>query len=118
VNTYSTRSLRAISRVAIVVTVAAIAAPTASAFGSRRHPPRAAAATGTAASLPKPAAWVRRLQADLTKLGFFSGPVTGVYGPLTTAAVKRFQAAARVSVDGRWGPQSQAALVRMLKRHR
>ena len=42
------------------------------------------------ATLPPPAAWVVRLQTKLATLGYFTGPRTGVYGPLTTAAVKRF----------------------------
>jgi len=53
---------------------------------------------------------VRKLQADLTRLGYFHGPITGFYGPLTTAAVKRFQAAKGLKPNGVWGPQSQAAL--------
>ena len=77
---------------------------------SRAHV-SAAPGAGTGTALPPPAAWVERLQVDLTRLGFFNGPDTGVYGPLTTAAVKRFQAAAGVTVDGRWGPASQHALV-------
>jgi peptidoglycan hydrolase-like protein with peptidoglycan-binding domain len=71
---------------------------------------------GPAAGLPPPRPWVRRLQVDLGRLGYFHGPETGVYGPLTTDAVKRFQAAAGLGVDGRWGPQSQSALVRRLRR--
>ena len=69
-----------------------------------------APASTAAATLPAPAAWVSRLQAKLARLGYFSGPVTGVYGPLTTAAVKSFQAAKGLTSDGRWGPSSQAAL--------
>lgn len=61
--------------------------------------------------LPPPAAWVVRLQVKLHALGYFSGPDTGVYGPLTTAAVTRFQQANGLVPDGRWGPASQARLV-------
>jgi peptidoglycan hydrolase-like protein with peptidoglycan-binding domain len=52
----------------------------------------------------------RELQQDLTDLGFYSGPINGVYGPLTTAAVKRFQARAGLPVDGIAGPQTMAAV--------
>jgi peptidoglycan hydrolase-like protein with peptidoglycan-binding domain len=83
---------------------------------SRRLSPKQTAANG-AGALPPPAAWVIRLQADLARLGFFAGPDTGVYGPLTTAAVKRFQVAAGITADGRWGPVSQSALVRRLRAH-
>ena len=68
----------------------------------------------TAGALPAPAAWVQRLQVDLGRLGFFQGPDTGVYGPLTTTAVERFQRAVGIAVDGRWGPSSQRALVSRL----
>ena len=47
---------------------------------------------------------VKRLQRDLAKLGFFHGPVTGFYGPLTTAAVKRFQRSAGLERRRRLGP--------------
>jgi peptidoglycan hydrolase-like protein with peptidoglycan-binding domain len=52
----------------------------------------------------------KEIQQDLTDLGFYSGPVNGVYGPQTTAAVKRFQARAGLPVDGIAGPQTTAAL--------
>jgi len=72
-------------------------------------------ATAGSTALPPPAQWVRRLQRDLAKLGYFHHAVTGVYGPITTAAVKRFQASAGLTRDGLWGPKSQAALVARLR---
>jgi len=80
------------------------------------HLQGATTTTGSAgpATLPAPASWVKRLQQDLGRLGLFHGPDTGVYGPLTTAAVERLQSAAGIRVDGRWGPQSQQALIRRL----
>ena len=79
--------------------------------------------SGTAAStfltkLPRPLGWIRNLQRDLTKLHFYAGPVTGVYTPATRAAVIRFQKAAHLVPDGLWGPKSQAALDKMLHRHK
>ena len=59
-------------------------------------------------------ATVIKLQRNLLHLGYFDGPVTGFYGPLTTAAVKRFQRSAGLTVDGVWGPRSAAALRRRL----
>ena len=64
------------------------------------------------APLPAPQAWVKSLQQKLAQLGFFSGPATGVYGPLTIAAVMSFQANAGLTADGKWGPASQAALAK------
>jgi peptidoglycan hydrolase-like protein with peptidoglycan-binding domain len=60
---------------------------------------------------------VRRLQSGLARLGNFHHVVTGVYGPVTTAAVKRFQRAAGLTPDGVWGPKSTAALTRRLRGH-
>ena len=34
-----------------------------------------------------------QLQKRLTALGFYSGPITGTFGPLTEAAVKKLQKA-------------------------
>lgn len=50
------------------------------------------------------------LQKDLTTLGFYSGPISGVYGSATTAAVSKFQKAAQLPVDGIAGPQTMAAV--------
>ncbi|MBM3664280.1 MAG: peptidoglycan-binding protein, partial [Actinobacteria bacterium] len=52
----------------------------------------------------------KEIQQDLADLGFYSGPVNGIYGPLTTAAVKKFQARATLPVDGVAGPQTMAAI--------
>jgi peptidoglycan hydrolase-like protein with peptidoglycan-binding domain len=62
-------------------------------------------------------AWIRNLQRDLTRLHFYSGPVTGIETPETRNAVIRFQRAAHLKPDGLWGPKSQAALDKMLHRN-
>lgn len=80
------------------------AAPSATATGST------AAGVTTATALPAPVAWVKALQEKLAKLGYFSGPANGVLGPITSAAIKTFQANAGLTADGKWGPASQAAL--------
>lgn len=43
---------------------------------------------------------VTRLQTQLTSLGIYSGPITGYYGPLTQAAVLRFQQANGITPSG------------------
>ena len=81
--------------------------------------PRSATRASTVSTKLSPAlGWIRNLQRDLTTLHFYSGPVTGVYTPATKAAVIRFQKAAHLVPDGLWGPKSQAALDRMLHRHK
>jgi hypothetical protein len=43
---------------------------------------------------------VRRLQARLKELGFYKGAIDGVFGGATESAVKRFQKANALKVDG------------------
>ena len=53
---------------------------------------------------------VRVLQQRLRALGQQPGPVDGLYGPLTQAAVRRYQSAAGLAVDGIAGPQTMRKL--------
>lgn len=53
---------------------------------------------------------VKALQNRLKKLGFDPGPVDGLFGDKTLAAVKRFQKAKGLSVDGGVGPKTWDAL--------
>jgi N-acetylmuramoyl-L-alanine amidase len=53
---------------------------------------------------------VSGIQARLNNLGHKSGPVDGVHGPVTTAAVKEFQKKHDLTVDGIPGPVTQAKL--------
>jgi Putative peptidoglycan binding domain len=55
---------------------------------------------------------VRALQRRLRGLGQNPGPVDGVYGPLTRAAVERFQRVEGLAVDGIVGPQTTRRLLR------
>jgi peptidoglycan hydrolase-like protein with peptidoglycan-binding domain len=64
----------------------------------------------------KPLAWIRNLQRDLTRLHFYSGPITGVETNATKIAVIHFQRAVHLKPDGLWGPKSQAALDKKLHR--
>ena len=51
------------------------------------------------------------VQDALTKLGYDPGKVDGKDGPNTQKAVREFQAAASIKVDGIVGPDTRQALV-------
>jgi N-acetylmuramoyl-L-alanine amidase len=53
---------------------------------------------------------VRELQSMLILLGYYSGPVTGIYQEDTAAATRRFQTAAGVTSDGIVGPATWSRL--------
>ena len=53
----------------------------------------------------------RAIQQTLQKLGFDPGPIDGEPGPQTTAAVRAFQKAKGLEVDGVVGPKTMQALV-------
>lgn len=53
---------------------------------------------------------VKKLQSELKNKGFFTAEVTGYFGSLTEAAVKRFQAKSKIAVDGVVGAGTRKAL--------
>lgn len=53
---------------------------------------------------------VTTLQQKLTATGFYKGQITGFYGPTTQEAVRRFQQAQGLPVDGIAGPNTLSAL--------
>ncbi|WP_035748934.1 peptidoglycan-binding protein [Arthrobacter sp. 35W] len=59
-------------------------------------------------------AQVAGIQAALTALGYSPGPVDGLSGPRTTAAIRQFQADQGLSADGIAGPLTRAALAAAL----
>jgi peptidoglycan hydrolase-like protein with peptidoglycan-binding domain len=53
---------------------------------------------------------VLQIQRELSSLGCDPGPLDGTLGPDTEAAIRHFQSAAGIAVDGIVGPQTRAAL--------
>jgi N-acetylmuramoyl-L-alanine amidase len=58
---------------------------------------------------------VSNLQERLVQLGFNCGKVDGVFGSKTEVAVKEFQKSVGVFVDGKCGPSTLIALMRLIK---
>jgi peptidoglycan hydrolase-like protein with peptidoglycan-binding domain len=71
-----------------------------------------ALARGAGGDLPLGSGRVRSLQRHLRTLGAHAGPVDGRFGPLTEAAVRRFQRARGLAVDGIVGPRTARRLAR------
>jgi hypothetical protein len=55
---------------------------------------------------------VTGIQARLSNLGYQPGPVDGILGPLTEAAIMAFQVDSSLDVDGICGPDTSAALLK------
>jgi peptidoglycan hydrolase-like protein with peptidoglycan-binding domain len=67
--------------------------------------------TSTASSTQPPTApAVAELQRVMTRLGYYTGPIDGIYGPGTTSGVKAMQTALGVTSDGIYGPETHTAL--------
>ena len=58
---------------------------------------------------------IAALQSRLTEMGFNCGRVDGIYGPRTEMAVKEFQKSVGATIDGKCGPATIIALIRLSK---
>ena len=58
---------------------------------------------------------VSNLQSRLVEMGFNCGKIDGVYGLLTESAVKEFQKSVGILPDGKCGPVTLIALMRLVK---
>jgi len=58
---------------------------------------------------------VAALQSRLTEMGFDCGRVDGIYGPRTETAVRDFQKSVGATIDGKCGPATIIALIRLTK---
>jgi Putative peptidoglycan binding domain len=75
--------------------------------------PSANPAQPTTPAVP-PSAAVKTLQQQLGQLNYYEGPVDGIMGPQTTAAIKDLQRQAGLPQTGTMNPATQAALARYL----
>lgn len=82
------------------------AAPLTAAASAPEPPPLPASELSKAA--------IASLQAGLRQLGYETGPIDGVVGPRTTAAIKAFQYAEHLHVDGTLSPPTRAVLLRRI----
>jgi peptidoglycan hydrolase-like protein with peptidoglycan-binding domain len=105
------------SLVASLLLLAAVGTPVATAQPADAVPVAQMAAAapvgngaGYAAEADAEAERVRVLQRALRRLGWRPGPVDGLFGPLTEAALVRFQTAAGLAADGVAGPVTWRAL--------
>jgi peptidoglycan hydrolase-like protein with peptidoglycan-binding domain len=51
------------------------------------------------------------IQQEMADLGYYTGPIDGVYGPATTDAVKAMQAECGLAQDGLYGPDTHQCLI-------
>ncbi len=58
---------------------------------------------------------IAALQSRLTEMGFNCGRVDGIYGVRTETAVREFQRSVGITVDGKCGPATIIALIRLVK---
>ena len=98
--------------VALIGTLALLACPAmAEAKGGAKSPEETSLiAFGAGYAAPQGSAPVRTIQHRLRRAGEGPGPVDGRYGPLTEAAVERFQAGHGLVADGIVGPATESAL--------
>ena len=59
---------------------------------------------------------VRKLQQQLQSLGYYTGAIDGDFGSVTDSAVKAFQRASGLVIDGIYGPATSAVLNARLKK--
>jgi peptidoglycan hydrolase-like protein with peptidoglycan-binding domain len=109
---------RSIWAAALTILVVALAPGVASAANNKKSSSSVAVASsrlvgpGDGFGLAGGAPRVRLIQRKLAAMGFAPGPIDGLYGPITTAAVARFQQSRGLVPDGIVGPITRAALNR------
>jgi peptidoglycan hydrolase-like protein with peptidoglycan-binding domain len=95
-----------LSLLAGAILVIALAAPGCS---SSSHPSSTSSA-GSSTTNAAAAASNKALQHGLAEVGCYPGPIDGVVGPSTVAAIKNFQKAVGLTPDGVYGAKTQQHL--------
>lgn len=108
---HSRRGLFVVGGLALALLVSACA----SGPDTSTSPSASAAPSATADAKAKKTSAVssdvlKKWQTDLTAVGCDPGPVDGIDGGETEAAIKAFQKTSKIAVDGRVGPQTETAL--------
>jgi His-Xaa-Ser repeat protein HxsA len=85
--------------------------PSTGSAAQRASPPGSEALPALSGRTQRFAAIVRRVQIALMAQGLFQGPITGSVGPVTRAALRRFQQARGLAVTGTITPQTLDALM-------
>lgn len=109
-----------ISPIVVRESLPAPAAPAPPPIVQREEPPEAEdtpveTAAKHDASAPLTRATVASLQAGLQQLGYATGPIDGVIGPRTEAAIKAFQYAENLTADGTFTSATRAVLLRRMQ---
>jgi peptidoglycan hydrolase-like protein with peptidoglycan-binding domain len=53
---------------------------------------------------------VQAVQTELTQLGYYNGPIDGIFGPTTRDAVAKYQIAKQLNVTGSLSPDTLQSL--------
>src|SRR6202044_1049313 len=109
---------------AVIAAALIVLATVALTHNSTSTPTPAASATSTSAPAVNPAqpttpavtpsASVKKLQQELGQLNYYEGPVDGIMGPQTTAAIQDLQRQAGLPQTGTMNTATQAALANYL----
>jgi peptidoglycan hydrolase-like protein with peptidoglycan-binding domain len=102
------RSRTLLGPLAIVALAGALAASCSSNSSSSTTTSRSSTSTTSAA---RSTAAVSGMQMALASVGCYSGAVDGISGPATTHALRAFQAASGLTVDGAYGLQTKSKLL-------
>jgi peptidoglycan hydrolase-like protein with peptidoglycan-binding domain len=89
----------------------ALAAALAASCSSNSSSSSTTSSSSTSTTAARSTAAVSAIQMALASVGCYSGAVDGISGPATTRALRAFQAASGLTVDGTYGLQTKSKLL-------